>query len=128
MPIEPIIPPGLPPPLAPYSSGTEAAGFIDASGTLAIGPKGGTVGTGDAAAQTRHVLKLIKPVLEAVDGSLRSVVFNQIFLKDLAHHAARNAVCSEYFSEAPPARYCIQVLPVGPQSLIEIATTACVDP
>jgi aminoacrylate peracid reductase len=128
MPIEPILPPGSPPPLAPYSPGMKAGGFIYVSGTLAIGPQGETLGIGDAAAQTRHVLEAIKAVLEAGGGSLRSVVFNQIFLKDLADYAAMNAVYREYFPEAPPARYCIQAPLVRPEFLVEIATTAYVGP
>ncbi|SDC35107.1 Rid family hydrolase [Belnapia rosea] len=126
MPIEPIIPPGSPPPLAPYSPGTKAGGFLYVSGTLAIGPNGETMGIGDAAAQTRYVLDSIKAVLEAGGGSLKSVVFNQIFLKDLADYASMNAVYKEYFPEAPPARYCIQAPLVRPDFLVEIATTAYV--
>lgn len=126
MPIEIIIPPGSPPPLAPYSPGTKAGGFIYVSGTLAIGPKGETVGVGDATAQTRFVLKSIKSVVEAGGGTMKDVVFNHIFLKDLADYAAMNAVYKEYFPENPPARYCIQAPLVRPEFLVEIATTAYV--
>ncbi|MBN9596399.1 MAG: pyrimidine utilization protein C [Afipia sp.] len=126
MPIEIIIPPGSPPPLAPYSPGTKAGGFIYVSGTLAIGPKGETVGVGDATAQTRFVLESIKSVVEAGGGTMKGVVFNHIFLKDLADYAAMNAVYKEYFPENPPARYCIQAPLVRPEFLVEIATTAYV--
>ncbi len=126
MPIEIIIPPGSPPPLAPYSPGTKAGGFIYVSGTLAIGPKGETVGGGDATAQTRFVLESIKSVVEAGGGTMKNVVFNHIFLKDLADYAAMNAVYKEYFPENPPARYCIQAPLVRPEFLVEIATTAYV--
>jgi aminoacrylate peracid reductase len=126
MPIEIIIPPGSPPPLAPYSPGTKAGGFIYVSGTLAIGPKGETVGVGDATAQTRFVLESIKSVVEAGGGTMKDVVFNHIFLKDLADYAAMNAVYKEYFPENPPARYCIQAPLVRPEFLVEIATTAYV--
>ena len=126
MPIEIIIPPGSPPPLAPYSPGTKAGGFIYVSGTLAIGSKGEIVGVGDATAQTRFVIESIKSVIEAGGGTLKNVVFNQIFLKDLADYAAMNAVYKEYFPENPPARYCIQTPLVRPEFLVEIATTAYV--
>lgn len=126
MPFEVIIPPGSPPPLAPYSPGTKAGGFIYVSGTLAIGPKGETVGAGDATAQTRFVLESIKSVIEAGGGTMKDVVFNQIFLKDLTDYAAMNVVYKEYFPENPPARYCIQSPLVRPEFLVEIATTAYV--
>ncbi|MEH2472969.1 aminoacrylate peracid reductase [Nitrobacteraceae bacterium AZCC 2161] len=128
MPIEILTPPNPPPPLAPYSSGTKAGGFIYVSGTLAIGPNGESLGVGDATAQTRYVIEAIKSVIEAGGGTLKSVVMNQIFLKDLADYAAMNAVYKEYFPENPPARYCIQTPLVRPEFLVEIATTAYVGP
>ncbi len=126
MPFEIITPPNPPPPLAPYSSGTKAGGFIYVSGTLAIGPNGETLGVGDATAQTRYVIEAVKSVIEAGGGTLKDVVMNQIFLKDLADYAAFNLVYKEYFPENPPARYCIQTPLVRPEFLVEIAATAYV--
>lgn len=126
MPFEIITPPNPPPPLAPYSSGTKAGGFIYVSGTLAIGPNGETLGVGDATAQTRFVIEAVKAVIEAGGGTLKDVVMNQIFLKDLADYAAFNLVYKEYFPENPPARYCIQSPLVRPEFLVEIAATAYV--
>lgn len=126
MPMQPIIPVGSPPPLAPYSPGTCAGGFIFVSGTLAIGADGKTVGVGDITVQTKYVLEAIKSVLEAGGGTMKDVTFNQIFLKDFADYAAMNAVYKQYFPEKPPARYCIQSPLVRPDFLVEIATTAYV--
>jgi aminoacrylate peracid reductase len=126
MPVQILLPPGSPPPLAPYSPGTKAGGFIYVSGTLAIGSDGKTVGVGDAAEQTRFILETIKSVIETGGGTLKDVMFNQIFLKDLADYATMNSVYKTYFPEAPPARYCIQAPLVKPEFLVEIATTAYV--
>ena len=126
MSIEVIVPPGSAPPLAPYSPGIKAGGFIYVSGTLAIGPNGETLAVGDATAQTRIVLESIKSVIEAAGGTMKHVVFNQIFLKDLADYTAMNAVYKEYFPENPPARYCIKADLVRPEFLVELATTAYV--
>jgi len=126
MSIEVIVPPGSAPPLAPYSPGIKAGGFVYVSGTLAIGPDGETLAVGDVTAQTRIVLESIKSVIEAAGGTMKSVVFNQIFLKDLADYAAMNAVYKEYFPEHPPARYCIKADMVRPEFLVELATTAYV--
>jgi aminoacrylate peracid reductase len=126
MPFEILTPPNPPPPLAPYSSGTKAGGFIYVSGTLAIGPNGETLGVGDATAQTRYVIEAVKATIEAGGGTLKDVVMNQIFLKDLADYAAFNLVYKEYFPENPPARYCIQTPLVRPEFLVEIAATAYV--
>lgn len=126
MPIEILTPPNPPPALAPYSAGTKAGGFIYVSGTLAIGPKGETLAVGDAREQTRLVIETIKATIEAGGGTLKNVVFNQIFLKDLADYPVMNEVYRQYFNDHLPARYCIQTPLVRPEFLVEIATTAYV--
>jgi len=120
----PIIPPGSPPPLAPYSPAILAGNVLYVSGILAMDGEGQTVGVGDAAAQTRAVLEAIKSIVETAGGTLADVAFNQIFLKDLADYGAMNAVYREYFPSDPPARYCIRADLVKPDFLVEIASTA----
>ncbi len=124
MPMQPIVPPGSPPPLAPYSPGVRAGDTLYVSGTLAIGPDGRTVGVGDVRAQTRHVLESIRSVVEAAGGTMKDIAFNQIFLADLADYAAMNEVYREYFPIDPPARYCIRAGLVKPEFLVEIVSTA----
>jgi aminoacrylate peracid reductase len=124
MPILPVIPPASPPPLAPYSPGMRAGDWLFVSGTLALGPKGEVVGAGDVAAQTRDVLNSIKAVVEAAGGTMASVVYTQIFPKDLADYGAMNKAYAEFFPARPPARYCIRADLVKPEFLVEIASTA----
>ncbi len=124
MPRTPVIPKGSPAPLAPYSPGAMADGVLYVSGTLAIAADGTTVGVGDIAAQTQHVLESINAVIEAAGGSLDDVVFNHIFLQDLADYAAMNVIYKEFFPADPPARYCIRADLVKPEFLVEIATIA----
>ena len=47
-----------------------------------------------------------------------------IFLSDMAHYAAMNAVYREYFPAEPPARWCIQCGLVKPEFLVEISAVA----
>ncbi len=128
MPKKPIIPKDSPPPLAPYSPGVRAGNVVYVSGILAIDKDGKTVGEGDAARQTRQVLENIKGVLAATGCSMRDVVFNAIFLKDLSDYATMNSVYREYFPDEPPARFCIRADLVKPEFLVEIASTAHVPP
>ena len=102
MPKTPIIPAGSAPPLAPYSPGVRAGNTVYVSGMLAIGPGGETVGVGDVAAQTRHVLLAIQAVIEAAGGTMADIAMNSIFLKDLGDYAAVNAVYAEFFPSEPP--------------------------
>lgn len=124
MPKTPIIPTGSAPPLAPYSPGVRAGNTVYVSGMLAIGPGGETVGVGDVAAQTRHVLLAIQAVIEAAGGTMADIAMNSIFLKDLGDYAAVNAVYAEFFPSEPPARYCIRADLVRPDFLVEIASVA----
>ncbi|MQT15481.1 Rid family hydrolase [Segnochrobactrum spirostomi] len=126
MAVDIITPPQAPPPLAPYSSATRANGLIFVSGTLAMAPDGAILGIGDAAEQTRVVLELIKAAVETGGGRLETVLFNHIFLKDLADYAAMNEVYRTFFPLHRPARYTIQTPLVKQEFLVEIATVAAV--
>ena len=90
MPFEPINPPQFPTPIAPYSAGAKAGNTVYVSGVLALGEGGAVLHVGDAAAQTRHVLDVIKITLEAAGATMADVAMNHIFLKDLADYAAFN--------------------------------------
>lgn len=124
MPRTPVIPPGSPPPLAPYSPGVLADNILYVSGILALDNDGKVIGAGDATKQTRVVLETIKSIVEAAGGSMADVTFNQIFLKDLADYAAMNVVYKEFFPSNFPARYCIKADLVRPEFLVEICSTA----
>lgn len=124
MPFTPIIPPGSPPPIAPYSPGAKAGKVIYTAGITARTEDGETVGVGDVKAQTRQVLDTIKKVIEAAGGSLRDVAFNHIFLASYDDYAAMNEVYLEYFPDPAPPRYCIRADLVRPEFLVEIASVA----
>ncbi|MBC9177489.1 pyrimidine utilization protein C [Pseudoroseomonas ludipueritiae] len=124
MPMKPIIPPGSGRPIAPFSPGAMADNVLYVSGTLPFDKDNNVVHAGDAAAQTRHVLEIIKGVVEAAGGGMADVAFNSIFITDWANYAAINSVYAEYFPGDKPARYCIQCGLVKPDALVEIASIA----
>lgn len=124
MPKQAIIPPGTGKPLAPFVPATLADGILYVAGILAFDKENNVVHVGDAGAQTRHVLETIKGIIEYAGGTMADVTFNHVFIKDFADYQAVNAVYGEYFSEVPPARYCVQVNMVRPDCLVEIASIA----
>ncbi|MCI1678849.1 MAG: pyrimidine utilization protein C [Ewingella americana] len=124
MPKSAIIPAGSGTPLAPFVPGTLADGVVYVSGTLPFDKDNNVVHIGDAAAQTRHVLEIIKKVIETAGGTMDDVTMNSIFITDWANYAAVNQVYAEYFPGEKPARFCIQCGLVKPDALIEIATIA----
>lgn len=124
MAFQPINPPQFPTPIAPYSAAALAGNTVYVSGVLALGEGGVVLHIGDAAAQTRHVLDVIKTTLDAAGATMADIAMNHIFLKDLADYAAFNAVYADYFPGAKPARYCIRADLVKPECLVEIASVA----
>ena len=123
MPKTSIIPAGSGKPLAPYVPGSMADGVVYVSGTLPFDKDTNVVHVGDAEAQTRHVLEIIKGVVEAAGGTM-DVTFNMIMVTDWDNYAAVNKVYAEYFPGEKPARYCIQCGLVKPDALVEIASIA----
>ena len=126
MPKTPVIPEGSGKPLAPYLPGVLADGVVYVSGTLPFDKNNDVVHVGDAAAQTRHVLEIIKSVIETAGGTMDDAVMNHIFVTDWANYGAINEVYAEYFPGDKPARFCVQVGLVKPDALVEIATVAVI--
>src|SRR6201746_197111 len=124
MPKTVITPPGTSTPIAPFSPGTLADGIVYVSGTLPFDKDNNVVHVGDAAAQTRHVLEIIKSVIETAGGTMDDVTFISISITDWANYAALNTVYAEYFPGDKPARFCIQCGLVKPDALVEIASIA----
>ncbi|BFM49207.1 pyrimidine utilization protein C [Marinomonas sp. THO17] len=119
-----IIPAGTGKPLAPFVPGSMADNVLYVSGTLPFDKDNNVVHVGDAAAQTRHVLEIIKGVVEEAGGTMDDVTFNTVLITDWDNYAAVNEVYAEYFPGEKPARYCIKCGLVKPDALVEIASFA----
>lgn len=122
-----IQPPTLPVPKVKSSPGVLAGKTLYVSGMLSMDAQGAVVGVGSIEEQTRHVLESIRAVIEAAGGGMEHVVHNAIFLKDFAHYAGMNKVYADYFSQDPPARYCIRGDLFREECLVEISTIAHLD-
>jgi len=107
--------------IGPYSQAVHAGDTVYLSGQIPLDPATGELVGGDIAAQARRVFENLKAVCEAAGGSLDKLVRVGIYLVDLGHFAAVNAVMAEYCREPYPARSTIQVsaLPRGAQVEID---------
>ncbi|MFQ5864622.1 MAG: RidA family protein [bacterium] len=110
--------------IGPYSQAIRVGTTLYLSGQIAIDPSTGEFVEGGIEEQTHQVLKNIRAVLEAADFSMEDVVQSQVFLSDMNHYAAMNAVYARYFKEAPPARAAMQVARLPKDALVEIMVTA----
>lgn len=111
--------------IGPYSQAVLAPPFLFLSGMLPIDVKAGKLVEGGIEEQTHQVMLNISEVLGTAGLGFDDVVRMEVFLADLDHFQAMNAVYASFFlREHKPARHAFQVarLPMG--SLIEITCTA----
>jgi 2-iminobutanoate/2-iminopropanoate deaminase len=125
--IERIFSPGTPPPQGPYSPAVRAGDYIYVSGQIPVDPATGQVPAGGIGPETRQTLTNIQKILEGAGASMSQVVRCGVFLVDAADFKPMNAVYTEFFNEAKPARTTIIVaaLPL-PGARIEIDAIAYV--
>lgn len=92
-----------------FSRAVRQGQIVAVSGTAPVGPNGTTVGIGDAAAQTRRCLEIIREALETVGASLDTVIRTRIFLVRVEDWRAIGKVHGEFFATIRPASTMVQV-------------------
>jgi 2-iminobutanoate/2-iminopropanoate deaminase len=119
-----IFPKNGPKPVAPYSPGLRANGFVFLSGQIPSDPATGQIVTGDIQAQCSRVIENLKTVLEAAGLTLDDVVKTTVFLKDMGNFASMNETYGGYFSANQPARTTVEVARLPRDVQIEIEAIA----
>jgi len=111
----PVIAPGLPKPVGPYSPGMVFDRLVFVSGQGATDPATGQLAGLDVASQTEQVFRNIRIILEAAGTDLSRVLRCGVFLVDMRDFEAMNAVYGRIFGDHRPARTTVQVaaLPVS---------------
>ena len=114
-----------PKPIAPYSQGTIAGGFIFISGQGPMDPITGVMPT-DVKEQARQVMLNIKAIVESAGGTMADLVKCTVLLRNMNDYKKVNEVYGTFFPQGQaPARTCSQAaLPVGYSSLVEIDAIA----
>lgn len=101
-------------PVAPYSPGVEAGGFIFVSGQPGFDPIRRVFYGDTIEAQTRGAMDNLAEVLELAGSSIEKAVMVNIYLKDVNQFDAVNEIYGSYFHGVRPARTTIQAeLPKG---------------
>jgi len=110
--------------LGPYSQAVKVGELLYTSGQLPINAATGEFINNDIKKATAQSLENVKSILEEAGTSLDKVVKTLVFLKDMNNFADMNEVYSQYFSENPPARSCVQVAKLPKDALVEIEVIA----
>lgn len=110
-----------------FSRAVRVGSIIAVSGTAPIGADGKTVGRGDAAAQMRRCIEIVRAALDQLGGSLEDVIRTRILLTDIADWQSVGRVHGEYFGTIRPACTVIQVAAfIDPDWLVELEVDAVV--
>ncbi len=110
------------------SRAVRAGHIIAVAGTAPIGPDGKTVGKGDAAAQARRCIEIIRNALEQAGTSLSDVIRTRILLTRIEDWESVGQVHGEFFSDIRPANTVMQVTRfIDPDWLVEIEADAVID-
>jgi reactive intermediate/imine deaminase len=120
VPRQPISTNAAPAAIGPYSQAVRAGDTVYLSGQIALDPATGLIVEGDVEAQARRAFENLKAVCAAAGGSLDDVVRVGLFLVDMDHFAAVNAVMGEYFDAPYPARSTVQVSALPRGGLFEV--------
>jgi enamine deaminase RidA (YjgF/YER057c/UK114 family) len=98
------------------------------SGTTSMAD-GAVVHAGDAAAQTRRALAIIRESLERAGFTLADVVRTRMFVTDISRWEEIGRVHGEVFGDVRPATTMVQVVSlIDPDMLIEIEVDAVRNP
>ena len=110
-----------------YSRAVRIGNHISVAGTTATDEKGIVVGAGDAAAQTRYVLRKIETALTEAGATLHDVVRTRMFVTDITQWELIGRVHGEFFGDIRPAATMVEVSKlIDPGHLIEIEVDAYV--
>jgi 2-iminobutanoate/2-iminopropanoate deaminase len=120
--------PEAPAAIGPYSQAIRVGDYVFTSGQIAIDPATGQLVSGGIQDQTHRVLQNLRAVLAAAGLDFSRVVKTTVFLKDMTHFSAMNAIYGEYLqtqNSPAPARSTVEVARLPKDALIEIDLIAC---
>jgi 2-iminobutanoate/2-iminopropanoate deaminase len=122
--LKPVMVPGAPKPVGPYSSAMIVGNLVFVSGQSGRDPQTDRVAD-TIEAQTEQVLRNIATILEAAGSSLSRVVRCGVFLTDMAEFPRMNQVYARMFGDHRPARTTVAVSDLPGEGLkVEIDAVA----
>jgi 2-iminobutanoate/2-iminopropanoate deaminase len=117
-----------PAPVGPYSQAVRHGNMLYISGQIAIDPKTGALASDNVKEETHQVMRNLAAILKAGDSNFTLVIKASIFLSNMDHFAAMNAVYGSYFGEDHvPARETVAVLGLPLGVNVEISMIAVVE-
>ena len=113
-----------PVPIAPYSQGIKANGFLFVSGQIGLIPSTRKLVEGGVEAETTQIMENIRAVLTAGGAGMKDVVSTTIYLKNIDDFQKMNEIYGKYFTGNFPTRSTVGVSSLAGGASIEITVTA----
>ncbi len=114
-------------PILGISRAVRVGNVVSVSGTAPLGPDGKTIAKGDAPAQARRCLEIIRTALEKLDLGLEDVIRTRVLLTRIDDWQAVGKVHGEFFKDVRPANTVMQVGRfIDPDWLVEIEADAVI--
>ena len=110
--------------IGPYEQAIKANGFVYTAGQIGLEPASGELVSGGVEPQARRVLDNVTAVLEAAGSSWGKAVKTTIYLTDMGHFAAVNAIYEGYLGLTKPARTTVAVAALPKGALVEVEVVA----
>ena len=110
--------------IGPYSQAVKTGNLIFTSGMIPIDPATNTLVEGGIEVQATRAIENLKALLEAAGSGLDKVVKTVVFIKDMNDFAKVNEIYATFFTDAYPARSCVEVARLPKDVLIEIEAIA----
>jgi 2-iminobutanoate/2-iminopropanoate deaminase len=124
MPIRRVHTPTAPIPAGHYAQATVHQGVVYVAGQLAIDPANGEKLLGTIEEQTERTLRNVEAILVAAGTDLAHLLKVTVYVTDMAHWSAVNAVYARIVGEPRPARAIVPVKTLNHGFLIEIDAIA----
>jgi 2-iminobutanoate/2-iminopropanoate deaminase len=124
MTIQRINPDTLAAPGGHYSHAVVAGGLVFVAGQLPITPSGGKLNRSSFDDQARQVLANVAAALAAAGTSIGKLVQVRVYITDIAHWPAFNAIYSKWAGYSRPARAVVPVPLLHHGFLIEVEAVA----
>ena len=110
-----------------YSRAVRIGNVVEVAGTTAVDAAGTVIGPGDAAAQTRFILRKIDTALQAAGATLNDVIRTRIYVTDITQWEAIGRAHGDVFRTIKPAATMVEVRAlIRPELLVEIEASAVI--
>ena len=110
-----------------YSRAVRVGKTIEVAGTTAIDENGVLIGKGNAADQTRCILKKIEKALQQAGADMKDVVRTRIYVTDIQQWEDIGKVHGEFFKNIKPVTTMVEVKAlIDPGMMVEIEATAVI--